>query len=88
MPRESRGYGGRPRRFIYDPTGWDMFQEKRGSLKPGDEVVLSNQSGVGQLKGPFRYVEGAESGEFHGMVNRSSLKPAGRKKKPPPEESE
>lgn len=51
----------------------DLWDPRPHHPAPGTEVVLSNQSGVGQAKGPFRYVENAETGEFHGLVNKASL---------------
>lgn len=61
--------------FEYQPVGMDAYDPKDFHPKPGDAVRYSNKSGVGQAKGPYRYVENAETGEFHGMVLRSSLKP-------------
>jgi hypothetical protein len=51
----------------------DAWDPKPHHPAPGTRVVYSDQSGVGRGKGPFRYVENADTGEFHGMVNRASL---------------
>lgn len=66
---------GNKRRYAYNPVGMDAFDPKANHPAPGQHVVLSEQSGVGRGSGPFRYVEHAETGEFHGMVLRSSLTP-------------
>lgn len=71
--RDRRGGGG-GQVFEFHPVGVDAFDPKPHQPKPGDPVRYSNQSGVGQAKGPFRYVEHAETGEFKGMVLRSSLR--------------
>jgi hypothetical protein len=59
--------------YEFNPTGMDAYDPKPHHPKPGAHVVLSNQSGVGRVKGSQRYVEDATSGQFHGMVNTSSL---------------
>jgi hypothetical protein len=67
------------RRYAYQPVGMDAFDPKPFHPTPGTHVVLSDQSGVGRKAGPFRYVENADTGEFHGMVLKSSLVPVTRK---------
>jgi hypothetical protein len=62
------------RRYSYNPTGIDAWEPKDHHPAPGTHVVLSGQSGVGQLRGASRYVEDAADGRFYGMVNRASLK--------------
>lgn len=67
------------RRYAFNPVGMDAHDPKPNHPTPGAHVVLSDQSGVGRVKGPYRYVEHAETGEFHGMVLKSSLTPVTRK---------
>jgi len=67
------------RRYAYNPVGMDAYDRKANHPEPGAHVVLSDQSGVGRVSGPFRYVEHAETGEFHGMVLKSSLVPVTKK---------
>ena len=66
-------------RYAYNPVGMDAFDPKPSHPTPGTHVVLSDQSGVGRRAGPFRYVEHADTGEFHGMVLKSSLIPVTKK---------
>jgi hypothetical protein len=65
--------------FEFQPQGMDSYDPKPYHPAAGTPVRLSNKSGVGQLKGPYRYVEHATTGEFHGMVLKSSLRPRGKK---------
>lgn len=80
---------GNKRRYAYNPVGMDAWDPKAHHPSPGTHVVLSEQSGVGTRAGHFRYVENAETGEFHGMVLKSSLVPVTKKNpgKPDPIES-
>ena len=66
--------------YEYHPVGLDAYDPKPFHPTPGTRVRLSNQSGVGQAKGAFRYVEHADTGEFHGMVLKNSLKRVTKKK--------
>lgn len=77
------------RRYAFNPVGMDAWEPKGSHPAPGTHVVLSNQSGVGQAKGPFRYVENADTGEFHGLVLKSSLIPVTKNNpgKPDPAEA-
>lgn len=70
---------GNKRRYAYNPVGMDAYDVKPQHPTPGAHVVLSDQSGVGRGKGPFRYIEHADTGEFHGMVLKSSLVPVTKK---------
>lgn len=70
---------GNKRRYAYNPVGMDAFDRKPNHPQPGTHVFLSDQSGVGRKAGPFRYVENADTGEFHGMVLKSSLVPVTKK---------
>lgn len=64
------------RRYSYQPVGMDAMDPKQFHPTPGAEVVFSDQSGTGSHRnGKYRYVEGADNGEFHGMVLASSLVP-------------
>jgi hypothetical protein len=67
------------RRYAFQPVGMDAWDPKASHPAPGTHVVLSDQSGVGRKAGPFRYIENAENGEFHGMVLKSSLVPVTKK---------
>jgi hypothetical protein len=66
------------REYIYQPTGMDAWDPKPFHPAPGSPVRITSGPGVGRVKKPFAYVEHAETGEFHGMVNRASLKPRGK----------
>lgn len=71
---------GNKRRYAYQPVGMDAWEPKASHPKPGTQVVFSNQGGVGGHRaGGFRYVENAQTGEFHGMVLKSSLVPVTKK---------
>jgi len=61
--------------FTYQPVGTDLWDPSKYAPKPGDPVRVTSGPGVGRVKKPFAYVEHAETGEFHGMVNRASLQP-------------
>lgn len=63
------------RRYAFQPVGMDAMDPRPSHPTPGSHVVLSDQSGVGRGSGPYRYIEHAETGEFHGMVLKSSLVP-------------
>lgn len=80
---------GNKRRYAYNPVGMDAMDPRPNHPAAGTHVVLSDQSGVGRASGPHRYVENAETGEFHGMVLRSSLTPVTKKNpgKPDPLEA-
>lgn len=73
------------RRYSYKPVGMDAFDSKPWHPKPGDAVVFSNQGGgVAGHRGrgglrDYRFVENADSGQFHGMVLKSSLVPITKK---------
>lgn len=66
---------GNKRLYAFQPVGMDAFDRKKHHPDPGTPVVLSDQSGVGRGKGPYRYIENADTGEFHGMALKSSLIP-------------
>lgn len=76
---------GNKRRYAYNPVGMDAYDVKSWHPTPGDSVVFSNQGGgVTGHRGRgglhnYRYVEGADSGQFHGMVLKSSLVPMTKK---------
>lgn len=61
--------------FEFQPVGMDKFDPRPDHPKPGDPVRLSKKHGLGLQNAPkpFRYVEHAHTGEFHGMVLRASL---------------
>lgn len=63
------------REFVYTPVGMDAWDPKPHHPAPGTVVRMTKAPGVGRVSKPFAYVENAATGEFHGMVNRSSLKP-------------
>jgi hypothetical protein len=70
---------GSKRKYAFQPVGMDAWDPKPFHPPAGTHVVLSSQSGVGRGTGHFRYVENAETGEFHGMVLKSSLVPVTKK---------
>jgi hypothetical protein len=70
---------GNKRRYAFQPTGMDAMSPRADLPPAGTHVVLSDQSGVGRVSGPFRYIENADTGEFHGMVLKSSLVPVTRR---------
>ena len=65
--------------YLYQPTGLDAWDPKPHHPKAGDPVRITSGPGVGRVQKPFAYVEHAETGEFHGMVNRASLQPKPKK---------
>lgn len=64
-------------RYEFNPVGMDAFDPQPFHPAPGANVVQSNKSGIGKPPGAtgkhYKYVEGADSGEFHGMVLKNSL---------------
>jgi hypothetical protein len=80
---------GNKRRYAFHPVGMDAMDPRPSHPTAGTHVVLSDQSGVGTRAGGHRYVENAETGEFHGMVLKSSLVPVTKKNpgKPDPLEA-
>jgi hypothetical protein len=76
------------RRYAFNPVGMDAWDPKPSHPAPGTHVVLSDQSGVGTRAGDFRYVEHADTGEFHGMVLKSSLTPVTKKNPGSPDPAE
>jgi len=80
---------GNKRRYAYTPVGMDAWDLRPHHPEPGTHVVLSDQSGVGRGAGGHRYIENADTGEFHGMVLKSSLTPVTKKNpgKPDPAEA-
>ena len=68
------------RRYAFQPVGMDAWDPKPSHPTAGTHVVFSNQGGMKSHRaGAFRYVEGADSGQFHGMVLKSSLVPVTKK---------
>jgi hypothetical protein len=68
------------REYVFQPVGLDAWDPKPHHPPPGSPVRITSAPGVGRVSKPFAYVEHAETGEFHGMVNRASLQPKGKKK--------
>jgi hypothetical protein len=67
---------GNKRRYAYQPVGMDAWDPKPSHPKAGTQVVFSNQGGMkSHRSGPFRNIEHAETGDYHGMVLKSSLIP-------------
>lgn len=63
------------REYLYQPTGMDAWDPQPHHPEPGTPVRVTKGPGVGKVGKPFAYIEHAETGQFHGMVNRSSLVP-------------
>jgi hypothetical protein len=77
------------RLYAYNPVGMDALAPKLSHPLPGTHVVLSDQGEVGRRAGPFRSIENANDGTFHGHVLKSSLIPVTKKNpgKPDPVEA-
>jgi hypothetical protein len=61
--------------FIYEPVGLDVFDKKMHAPALGARVVKTQPYGCPR-NGTMGmcYVQGAESGEFHGLVLLASLR--------------
>lgn len=80
---------GKKQTYAFHPVGMDAMDPKPNHPPAGTHVVLSDQSGVGRGSGPFRYVENANDGTFHGLVLTNSLVKVTKKNpgKPDPAEA-
>lgn len=65
----------RARVYLFEPVGLDVFDPKPYQPEPGARVVLTQPHGCpknGTMG--FVFVNGAESGCFHGLVLKASLR--------------
>lgn len=61
--------------YTYEPVGFDVFDRRANQPKPGTRVVKTQPAGCPK-NGTMGhcYVKDAETGEFYGLVQVSSLK--------------